>query len=73
MGNPYKYTTVMLYNSDETDCWQFDSIIEACEWLVEHRYSKNITSAKAGLYAMLNGKTRQYKGLTITVNLNETI
>ena len=37
MGNPYKYTTVMLYNSDETDCLQFDSIVEACEWLVEHR------------------------------------
>lgn len=69
MAIGYKYYNVELFNG--RICEAFESVKDACEWLVEKRYAKNIAAAKAGLYGVLRGKARHYKGFEVSVNLVE--
>jgi hypothetical protein len=69
MSLGYKYYNVELFNG--RICEAFESVKDACEWLVEKRYAKNIVAAKAGLYGALRGKARYYKGFEVSVNLVE--
>ncbi len=69
MAIGYKYYNVELFNG--RICEAFESVKDACEWLVKNRYAKNMAAAKAGLYGVLRGKARHYKGFEVSVNLVE--
>ena len=72
MSRTYKYSTIVLYIGEiyrfqQPDCWQFDSVAEAADWLVKNGHAKNMQAAKTGISNVLNGKLRHYKGFTISV------
>lgn len=69
---PNKYSTVVLYTGEiypttEPDCWEFESLKEAAQWLVDQDFAKNIGAAKTGLSSVLSGRLKHYKGITISV------
>ena len=69
----YKYCTVVLYAGEipgynrQPDCWQFDSVKEAAEWLYTYGHAKSIRTAISGLSNVLRGKSHHYKGFTLSV------
>lgn len=69
MSLGYKYYNVELFNGRMSICEAFESVKDACEWLVGNRYAKNMAAAKAGLYGVLRGKAKRYKGFEVSVNL----
>jgi len=69
----YKYTTVVLYTGEvpsyscKPDCWQFDSLTEAADWIVNNGYASNRMNAVTGLSRILSGRSTHYKQFTISV------
>lgn len=68
-----KYCTIILYGGEisgyniPSDCWQFDSIKEAADWLFRNSYAKSTSAAISGLSNILRGTVKHYKGFTISV------
>lgn len=68
-----KYCTVVLYAGEvakfplKPDCWQFDNVKQAAEFLVSRGVSPTVNAAQVGLSTVLNGRAKHFKGYTLSV------
>lgn len=68
-----KYSTVVLYAGEvdkfplQPDCWQFDTVKQAAEFLFERGVSPTVGAAQVGLSSVLNSKANHFKGYTLSV------
>jgi hypothetical protein len=68
-----KYCTVVLYAGEvakfplKPDCWQFDTVKQAAEFLVNRGVSPTVNAAQVGLAAVLNNRAKHFKGYTLSV------
>ena len=70
-GRPVTLANLTLYAGEvagypmEPDCFEFNSVREAAKWLVSTGKVSKVEVAVKGIYAVYEGRLKQYRGYTI--------